>query len=59
MGSEIKQFCKMLEKSVSPFHAVEDAAAQLDKAGFSELILDKAWNLYKGESIIFASMAQL
>lgn len=48
MGSEIKQFCKMLEKSVSPFHAVEDAAAQLDKAGFSELILDKAWNLYKG-----------
>ena len=48
MGSDIKQFCKMLEKSVSPFHAVEEAAAQLDKAGFTELSLDKTWSIIKG-----------
>ncbi|HHU58427.1 MAG TPA: M18 family aminopeptidase [Bacteroidales bacterium] len=37
-----------IHESASPFHAVEQLSLQLDKAGFSELKLDEAWELKKG-----------
>lgn len=49
MSQEIKQLCKMLEKSVSPFHAVFEAVKQLDKAGFEELVPDGEWKLCNGK----------
>lgn len=49
MSQDIKQLCKMLERSVSPFHAVAEAAKQLAKAGFDELSLDKTWELQNGK----------
>lgn len=49
MSSDVKQLCHMLERSVSPFHAVEEAAAQLDKAGFTEIFLEKPWALENGK----------
>lgn len=49
MNQDIKILCKMLEKSVSPFHAAEAAAEQLKSAGFEELSLDKTWKLENGK----------
>src|SRR5690554_4989202 len=37
-----------IHESASPFHAVEQLSLQLNKAGFSELKLDEAWELKKG-----------
>lgn len=48
MGSDIKQLSKMIQKCVSPFHAVEEAAAQLEKAGFSEVFPGKPWEILGG-----------
>lgn len=39
----------MLEKSVSPFHACAEAARQLEKAGFEELMPDETWKLQNGK----------
>ena len=49
MNQDIKTLCKMLEKSVSPFHAVEAAAEQLKKSGYEEIFLDKEWKLQNGK----------
>ena len=49
MNQEIKELFSMLQKSVSPYHAVEEGAAQLERAGYHEKKLDKKWDLKKGE----------
>lgn len=48
MDQEIRQLCGMLEKSASPYHAVREAAKQLDGAGYEELMPDRAWELCRG-----------
>lgn len=48
MKQEIKELFSLLQKSVSPFHAVEEGSAQLKKAGYSELKLEEKWHLTKG-----------
>lgn len=49
MIKERQELCRMLERSVSSFHAVEEAAGQLADAGFQELFLDREWKLEKGK----------
>lgn len=48
MNQEIQELFSMLQKSVSPFHAVEESAAQLKEAGYNELKLEEKWSLMKG-----------
>ncbi len=48
MEQEIKEFFSMLQKSVSPFHAVAEGANQLKKAGYQEQKLNEKWHLSKG-----------
>ena len=49
MKQEIKKLFSMLQKSVSPYHAVEEGATQLKEAGYKERKLDEKWELKKGE----------
>ncbi len=49
MSQDMELLCRVLEHSVSPFHAVEEAAAQLDRAGFEEIFLDGEWHLENGK----------
>ena len=49
MNQEIKELFSMLQKSVSPYHVVEEGTAQLERAGYHEKKLDKKWDLKKGE----------
>lgn len=49
MNENMKTLCTMLEESVSPFHAVEAAAKQLQAAGFEELAMDRSWKLENGK----------
>ncbi len=48
MNQELKDFFSMLQKSVSPYHAVEESAIQLKNAGYTEQKLDEKWQLNKG-----------
>lgn len=48
MNQELKDFFSMLQKSVSPYHAVEEGTIQLKNAGYTEQKLDEKWQLNKG-----------
>lgn len=48
MEQEIKELFSLLQKSVSPFHAVEECRTKLKAAGYQELKLNEKWNLTKG-----------
>ncbi|MCX4269752.1 MAG: M18 family aminopeptidase [Lachnospiraceae bacterium] len=48
MNQELKDFFSMLQKSVSPYHAVEEGTIQLKNAGYIEQKLDEKWQLNKG-----------
>lgn len=49
MNQDIEMLCKALERSVSSFHAVEEAAAQLERAGFEQIYLNQEWKLENGK----------
>lgn len=44
----MKDYFDFLNKSVSPFHAVEEAAKRLEKHGFSKIEESDAWQLEQG-----------
>jgi aspartyl aminopeptidase len=41
--------CEFLDRSPTPFHAVQEMAHQLQAAGFSRLAEDQAWQLEQGD----------
>lgn len=49
MKPEIKDLFSMLQKSVSPYHTVEEGATQLKNTNYIELKLDEKWKLEKGK----------
>lgn len=44
----IKKLLSLLERGITPFHAVDACVEQLKEAGFSELSYNQVWNLQKG-----------
>lgn len=49
---ELKEF---LNLSYTAYHAVENGAAMLEEAGFTEISLEETWNLYKGGKYYFTT----
>lgn len=47
--NEVTRLLETLKVSTSPFHAVEEAAKQLQAAGYSELNLGDSWKLEAGK----------
>lgn len=50
MQNDIYGLITMLEKSVSPYHAVNEAMGLLDEAGFTTLEQTGAWSLTRGKN---------
>ena len=48
--NDMKQLERLISASVSPYHCIMTAAADLDAAGFTELPLSGSWKLEQGHS---------
>ena len=48
--NDMKQLERLIYASVSPYHCIMTAAADLDAAGFTELPLSGSWKLEQGHS---------
>ena len=49
-GNYVEGLFSFIDKSPSPFHAIEAVKEMLSKAGFIEVMENKSWNLEKGGS---------
>ena len=50
MNADAKKLLKLTGKAHSPFHGIEEAKRQLEKAGFQELSLSGKWELMENHS---------
>ena len=54
-----EELLKFIEKSPSPFHAVETMKEELLSEGYEEVKETEKWSLNKGENILFPETAPL
>eukprot|EP01086_Lenisia_limosa_P000399 TRINITY_DN10716_c0_g1_i1.p1 TRINITY_DN10716_c0_g1~~TRINITY_DN10716_c0_g1_i1.p1 ORF type:complete len:443 (-),score=131.68 TRINITY_DN10716_c0_g1_i1:191-1519(-) len=54
MSKTIAEFCKYVDKSKSPFHAIEQTVKMLKSGGYTQILEKNEWKLVPGEKYFFS-----